>query len=206
MIHTRTLAALALALATVAAPALAADTTWRVDPAHSSAEFGIKHFALSTVKGGIPIKEGALVLAEGKDIPSHIEATLDVSKIDTKQENRDKDLRSANWFDTDKFPMATFKSTKIDGSDPKKFSITGDLTMHGVTKTVTLEGHLEGRGTGGRGEKRIAYTAVGSIHREDWGLSDAHANPVGELVVGKDADVSLSLELVVPAPPPPPAK
>jgi polyisoprenoid-binding protein YceI len=206
MIHTRTLAALALALATVAAPALAADTTWRVDTAVSSAEFGIRHFGISSVKGAIPIKEGAVVLADGKDIPSHIEATLDVSKIDTKQEGRDKDLRSPNWFDTDKFPMATFKSTKIDGNDPKKFSIIGDLTMHGVTKPITLEGHLEGRGSGSRGEKRIAYTAIGSVHREDWGLSDVKTNPVGEYVVGKDADVSFSIEVTIPAPPPPPAK
>jgi polyisoprenoid-binding protein YceI len=206
MLRTRTLAALVLAIATVAAPALAADVTWRVDPNHSSAEFGIKHFALSSVKGAVPIKEGALVLADGKDIPSHIDAVLDISKIDTKQENRDKDLRSPNWFDTDKFPLATFKSTKIDGNDPKKFSITGDLTMHGVTKPITFEGHLEGRGQGSRGEKRIAYTANALVHREDWGLSDAHTNPVGDLVVAKDADVSFSIEAIIPAPPAAPAK
>jgi polyisoprenoid-binding protein YceI len=201
MLRTRTLAAVVLAIATVAAPALAADVTWRVDANNSSAVFGIKHFALSTVKGAVPIRDGAIVLADGKDIPSHVDAVLDIAKIDTKLDGRDKDLRSADWFDTDKFPTATFKSTKIEGTDPKKFTITGDLTMHGITKSITLEGHLEGRGQGSRGEKRIAYTANALVHREDWGLSYAKTNPVGDLVVAKDADLSLSIEAFIPAPP-----
>jgi polyisoprenoid-binding protein YceI len=196
MIRPRMLAVLALALATVAGPALAADGSWKIDANHSSAEFGIKHFAISTVKGVMPLKEGMVVIPDGKDIPTSVQVTLDAAAINTNQAARDKDLRSPNWFDTDKFPTATFKSTKIDGNNPAKFTIVGDLTMHGVTKPVTLEAHLEGKGQGGRGEKRVAYTATTSIHREDWGLSDASTNPVGAFVVGKDADVSLSIEAI----------
>jgi len=196
MTRPRTLAVLALALASIAGPALAADGSWKVDPNHSSAEFGIKHFAISTVKGVIPIKDGMVVIPDGKDIPTSVQATLDVTAINTNQAGRDKDLRSPNWFDVDKFPTATFKSTKIDGSNPTKFSIVGDLTMHGVTKPITLEAHLEGKGQGARGDKRVAYSAITTIHREDFGLSDAATNPMGALVVGKDADISLSIEAI----------
>jgi polyisoprenoid-binding protein YceI len=195
MVHFRP-AAVALTLAlvgTAALPALA-DSTWKIDPNHSSAEFAIKHFALSNVRGNMPIKTGTIVLPDGKDIPTHVDATLIVSGVDTKQTDRDSDLKSPNWFDAAKYPTIAFTSTKIEGTDPANFTIAGDLTIHGVTKPVVLQAHLEGKGQGGQGEKRVAYSAVTTIHRADFGISDAHTNAIGDLVVGKDATISLSIE------------
>jgi polyisoprenoid-binding protein YceI len=179
-----------LALLLLANPALGADGVWKIDPAHSSAEFAIKHFALSSVKGTIPVTEGSLVLPAGKDIPTAVTATLDVTAIDTKNDDRNKDLRSGDWFDVATYPTGMFKSTQISGSDPTKFTIAGNLTLHGVTKLVTLQAQLEGRGIGGRGEKRVAYSATTMIHRRDFGLANVATNATGALVVGEDADIS----------------
>jgi polyisoprenoid-binding protein YceI len=187
-------APLMLASAAMLGPAFAADATWRIDPAHSSAEFAIKHFALSSVRGTIPVKAGSIALAPGKDVPSSVSATLDVSGIDTKNDDRNKDLRSSDWFDTDKYPTGSFVSTAIAGTDGTKFTITGNLTLHGVTKSVTLQAALEGRGIGGRGEKRVAYSATTTIHRKDFGLANIATNATGALVVGDDADISLEVE------------
>ncbi|MFN2460226.1 MAG: YceI family protein [Candidatus Velthaea sp.] len=196
MFRLRPLAVCAVALATVAAPAVAADTAWKIDPGHSSAEFGIKHFAITTVKGTIPVKAGTIAIPAGKEIPSSIEATLDASAIDSKNERRDNDLKSPDFFDVQRYPTITFKSTKIDGTDPSKFTIVGELTMHGVTKPVTLEAHLEGNGTGARGEKRLGYSAVTTIHRRDFGLTNGTTNATGALVVGEDAQVTLDVEAI----------
>ncbi|GAC1405496.1 MAG: hypothetical protein NVSMB64_10450 [Candidatus Velthaea sp.] len=125
-----------------------------------------------------------------------MKSTLDVSGLDTKDADRDKDLRSASWFDTDKYPTATFKSTKISGTDPGKFAIVGDLTLHGVTKSVTLDAHLEGKGQGGSGERRIAYSALTVIHRKDFGLIDSRTNALGTLIVGDDAAISIQVEAI----------
>src|SRR5271154_1783853 len=113
MFRFRPTVALTLALLGAAALPAIAESSWRIDPVHSSAEFGVKHFGLANVKGEIPIKTGTIVLAEGKDIPSHVEAILDVSGLDTKNSNRDADLKSPDWFDTTKYPTIAFTSTKI---------------------------------------------------------------------------------------------
>ncbi len=184
-----------LVVLAVMSPAPAAEgSIWKIDPAHSSAEFAIKHFALSSVKGTIPVKAGTIVLAPGKDIPSSVEATLDVSAIDTKNDDRNKALRSPDWFNVDTYPTGAFKSTAIAGTDAAKFSITGDLTLHGITKPVTLAAQLEGKGLGGRGESRVAYSATTTIHRKDFGLANAATNATGALVVGEDADISIEVE------------
>lgn len=187
-----------LALALASSPALAALPAWKIDPAHSSAEFAIKHFALSNVKGTLPVESGTIDLAAGKDIPSSVEAVLDVAQLDTKNDLRNADLRSASWFQTGTYPTATFTSTKIVGTDPNAFTITGNLTLHGVTKPVSLQAHLEGKGQGGRGEKRVAYSAVGTINRRDFALVDSHTNALGSLVVGDDAAISIEVEAVAP--------
>ncbi len=177
-------------------PAFAADAVWKIDPAHSSAEFAIKHFALSSVKGTMPVKGGSIVIASGTDVPSSVEATIDVSAIDTKNDDRNKDLRSDDWFAVTTYPTGTFKSTSISGTDASKFTIAGDLTLHGVTKSVVLAAQFEGKGVGGRGEKRVAYSATTLVHRRDFGLSNAATNATGDLVVGNDAQISIEVEAI----------
>jgi polyisoprenoid-binding protein YceI len=194
----RILAASAAAAIFLAAPAGAATETWKLDSAHCDVEFGIKHMGLSTVKGTIPVQAGVIVLDEGKDIPQKIDTTLDASGIDTQNAQRDGDLKSDHWFDATKYPTITFESTKISGVDAANFVIDGNLTLHGVTKPIELSAHLEGRGQGARGEKRIAYTATTTIHRRDFGIVDARTNALGALIVGDDAAISLEIEAVEP--------
>jgi polyisoprenoid-binding protein YceI len=146
------------------------------------------------VRGTLPVTGGAIVLPTGKDIPSSVSATLDVSGIDTKDDDRNKDLRSSDWFDAEKFPTGTFASTAISGSDPAKFTIDGNLTLHGITKPVTLQAQLEGKGVDGRGNHRVAYSATTVIHRKDFGLSNIATNATGDLVVGEDATISIQVE------------
>ncbi|MGB8264937.1 MAG: YceI family protein [Candidatus Velthaea sp.] len=193
MLRTLT-AASAAAVLLLAAPAGAADQLWKIDPAHSDVEFGIKHFGLSSVKGTIPIQAGQITLAAGKEIPAGVDVTLNAAGIDTQNEMRNGDLKSANWFDTAKYPAITFTSTKIIGTDPANFTIDGNLTMHGVTKPIELQVHFEGKGQGGRGEQRVAYSATTTIHRRDFALVDSHTNALGALVVGDDAAISLQVE------------
>ncbi len=194
MLPRRFAVATALCTMLLAHPLSAADGIWKIDPAHSSAEFAIKHFALSSVKGTIPVKGGTIVLAAGRDIPTSVNATLDVSTIDTKNDDRNKDLRSADWFNVETYPTGTFASTQISGTDAAKFMIAGNLTLHGISKPVTLQGQLEGKGTGGRGEKRVAYSATATIDRRDFGLSNTATNATGALVVGYTADISIEVE------------
>jgi len=189
-------AASAAALLLFAAPAGAADQLWKLDPAHCDVEFGIKHMGLSTVKGTIPVQTGTIGVTAGKDIPVSIDATLNAAGIDTQNDMRNGDLKSPNWFDATKYPTITFKSTKISGADPANFTIAGELTLHGVTKPIELQAHLEGKGQGARGEKRVAYSATTTIHRRDFGLVDNRTNALGALIVGDDAAISLQIEAV----------
>jgi len=194
----RMLAASAAATVLLAAPVGAAPENWKLDSAHCDVEFGIKHMGLSTVKGTIPVQSGVIVLDDGKDIPQKIDTTLDVSGIDTQNTQRDGDLKSDHWFDAAKYPTITFESTKITGTDSANFVIDGNLTLHGVTKPIELAAHLEGKGQGAKGEKRVAYSATTTIHRRDFGIIDARTNALGALVVGDDAAISLQIEAVEP--------
>jgi len=182
----------AVAFGLLAAPALAADYT--VDPNHTQAEFTVTHLAISHVHGAIPVTGGAVTLGPG-DLPTKITATLSVKDLDTKAPDRDKDLRSADWFDTDKYPTMTFVSTQISGT-PQAFTVTGNLTFHGVTKPMTLTAKEEGRIADGRGRTHIGYSATGTIDRREWGLNWGRTTPGGALVAGNDVTISLNVEAV----------
>jgi len=191
----RRLAALAAFVCTVlATPALA--ETYTADPVHTSAEFTVSHLALSRVKGIIPVKSATVLTAAGKDVPTSIEATLDPSGLDSRDEQRDSDLKSPHWLDVAKYPTITFKSTSITSATDGTITINGNLTIHGTTKPVTLLAHLEGKGKDNRGNDRIAYTAQGKIDRREYGIVDQGATPVGNLVVGNDITISLEIEAV----------
>jgi polyisoprenoid-binding protein YceI len=152
-------------------PVLAADSTWKVDPVHSSASFTAVHLGLAHVTGTIPIKSASLVMPDGSDVPSSVQAVLDPSGVDTHMQMRDDDLRSNHFFDVKAFPLMSFTSTSITATDDKHISIDGNLTMHGVTKPVTLAAIFLSRGNGMRGEPRVAYTASATIDRTQWGMT-----------------------------------
>ncbi|HEX3670655.1 MAG TPA: YceI family protein, partial [Candidatus Cybelea sp.] len=129
--------ALSLLAALAALPVLAAES-WSVDPVHSTAQFTARHFGIVPVIGTIPISQASVELNSGSQIPVAVSAVLDASKVDTHNGNRDSDLRSEHYFNVAATPSIKFVSTKIAGTDPKSFTIAGDLTMHGQTHPVVL--------------------------------------------------------------------
>jgi len=174
----------------------ATERDWMVDPVHSSAEFTVKHLGFFHVRGTIPIKNAVIRTAANTTMPASVNAVLDASGIDTKNGDRDDDLRSPNFFDAKRYPELTFKSTKVTRGENDNFTVVGDLTLHGVTKPVTLDAHFEGQGTDGRGRQRVGYTATGHFDRRDFGMNYGQSTPGGALVVGNDVSIDLAIEAV----------
>src|SRR5438046_1175130 len=152
-------------------PAKAADSTWQVDPQHSSAQFAVRHLGLSTVRGAFSKLSGTMVLDNQDITKSSIEVSIDVNTVDTREPDRDKDLRSERFFDVAHFPTITFKSKKVEQIAPGKLRVTGDLTIRGTTKEVVLD--VEGPTAPMKdpwGNQRVAASASSSINREDFGV------------------------------------
>jgi len=177
-----------------ARPVLAAQTeTWTVDPVHSTAQFTARHFGIVPVIGTIPIEKASVQLNAGSQIPIAVSAVLDASKLDTHNDMRDGDLRSAHYFNVASTPDIRFVSTKIEGTDPTHFTIAGDLTMHGEAHPVVLNAQVIASGKSPRGRSIIAYGASVTIDRTQWGMT------YGPLVVGNSVDISLNIEADGPA-------
>ncbi len=187
----RSLLAVALTAA-LAGPALAAD--YAVDPAHTQATFTVTHLAISRVSGKVPVTSGSVSLG-ANDVPSTITMTLSAKDIDTQSADRDKDLRSPDWFETDKFPTMTFVAKSITGT-PQALTINGDLTMHGVTKPVTFTAKEIGKMTDQRGRTHVGYSATTTLDRRQWGLNFGASTPGGSLVAGNDVSIDLNVEIV----------
>jgi polyisoprenoid-binding protein YceI len=186
----------ALTLAAFAAPAGASE--WEVDSVHSSAEFSVKHMMVSTVKGRFDKVSGMLNLDDKNPTKSTVEITIDPNTIDTHEAKRDGHLKSPDFFDVAKYPTITFKSTKIDKAGKAKFKVTGDLTMHGVTKPVTLM--VEGPAPKQKnmmGSFSSGVSASGKINRKDWGLTwNKPIEAAGGVLVGDEVALDINLELL----------
>jgi len=188
-------------------PALAADT-WQIDPAHSSAGFSVTHLMISTVRGEFGAMTGTIVY-DGKDVSSiKVDATIDAASVTTRNDSRDTDLRSDHFFDVKKFPTLTFKSKKVVPGPAGSFKLVGDLTMHGVTKEVTLDVKGPSQAIKGmRGETRVAASSTAILNRMDYGMSFDAKLADGGLVVSNDVAITIDIEAVLPpAGPPPPKK
>jgi polyisoprenoid-binding protein YceI len=172
-------------------PAAAATNTWQIDPAHSAAQFSVKHLAISTVRGAFTSLKGT-VQFDDKDITkSSVEVTIDVNSVDTRQPDRDKDLRSDHFFDADHFPTITFKSTKVDQVAPGKLKVTGDLTIHGVTKQVVLD--VDGPSAPIKdpwGNQRVGINASSKIIRQDFGIT------YGPGMIGDEISITIDAEMI----------
>ncbi len=189
------LLALSLALAAPAA-ALAEPTTWNLDPAHSHTSFTIRHLVISNVRGEFTKFAGAVKLDEKDLAKSSVEVTLEAASIDTGIPDRDKHLKSADFFDVEKFPTITFKSTKIEPAGKGKLKVTGDLTMHGVTKPVVLA--VEGPTAEIKdpwGNARRGVSASAKLDRKAWGLTWSKAVEAGP-VVGDEVKIEIEAELL----------
>jgi polyisoprenoid-binding protein YceI len=168
---------------------------WKLDPAHTLVEFSAKHLMITTVKGRITDIEGTIYSDEKDPQNSSVEATLKAASLDTRTDQRDQHLRSADFLDVEKYPEIKFHSTRIEG-DKQSFKVTGDLTIRDVTKPIMLDVAFEGRTRDPWGGERIGFSASGKIDRRDFGLTWNQALETGGVVVGNDIKISLEIEAV----------
>jgi polyisoprenoid-binding protein YceI len=178
-----------------AAPVAGTRTAWKLDPAHSAVEFSAKHLMISTVKGRITDIEGTIYTDEKDPRNSSVEATLKAVSLDTRTEQRDQHLRSADFLHVEKFPEIRFKSTRIEG-DKESFKLTGDLTIRDVTKPITLDVQFEGRNKDPWGGERVGFSATGKLDRREFGLTWNQALETGGVVVGNDIKINLEVEAI----------
>jgi polyisoprenoid-binding protein YceI len=167
--------------------------TWNVDPAHSRLGFRVKHLGISTVHGKFGEFEGQLVSAEDGTVTAT--GTVQVSSVDTSDEGRDTHLRSADFFDIETYPEITFRSTSITPTDEDTWEIVGDLTMHGVTNSITLAAEV-GQDVDPWGNDRVGVEATTTIHRSDWGMKFNMAMGSGNVVVSDKVKLELDVEAV----------
>jgi polyisoprenoid-binding protein YceI len=172
-------------------------TTYAIDAMHSSAEFAVKHMMIATVKGRFGQMEGTIRLDDETPSRSSVEATIDVASIDTGVAMRDDDLRSANFFDAERFPAIRFKSSAVERLDAENWRVAGQLTIREITRDVVLDTEFEGRGAGLSGEQRVGFTARTSLNRKDFGLSYNQVLETGSVVVGDKVRVTLHIEAAI---------
>jgi len=170
--------------------------TFTVDPAHSDASFRVKHL-MSNVKGAFGDIAGTIEVNRENPAASSVDFTINAASIDTANDNRDKHLRSADFFDVEKFPQITFKSTKIAPSGSKDvYNVTGNLTMHGVTRQVVLPVTFLGFAKDPWGNDRAGFEIETTLNRKDFGLNWNKALDQGGFLLGEDVKVSIALEAV----------
>ena len=172
-------------------------TTWNLDAVHSVAEFKVKHMMISNVKGQFTGITGVLTLDESDVTNSSVEATIDATSISTRDAQRDAHLKSADFFDVEKFPTLTFKSTSVKRTGDDELAVTGDLTIHGVTHQVVF--NAEGPTAAGKdpwGNTRVGLSAVTKINRKDYGLTWNSALETGGILVGEDITITLDVQFI----------
>jgi polyisoprenoid-binding protein YceI len=181
----------------IAAPLAASADTWQIDPVHTTVGFSVRHMTISTVRGQFNKVAGTITANDNDPATAAIEATIDTASIDTHSPDRDSDLKSANFLDVAKYPTMTFKSKKIEAAGPGKYNVVGDLTLHGVTKEVTLA--VEATGAPIKdpwGNMRAGATATTTINRKDFGLTWNKMIEAGGAVVGDAVAVEIDVEAV----------
>ena len=183
--------------AAMALQAMAATTTWQIDPAHTAASFAVKHLMISTVRGEFKGVTGTVVWDDKDVTKSTVDVTIDATTVNTGEPNRDKDLKSDKFFDTEKFATMTFKSKKVESAGAGKLKVTGDLTIHGITKEVVL--NVDGPTPAVKdpwGNTRIASSATTQVNRQDFGVKWNANMDGGGVVVGDTVNITIDLEMV----------
>jgi len=171
-------------------------TTWNIDPSHSAIGFSVRHMVVSKTRGRFTKWSGQIRFDPQDPAASSVEVTIDPASIDTADAQRDGHLRSADFFDVEKFPTASFRSTKVEAAGRDRYRIAGDLTVHGVTRPVVLDTTYEGSGKDPWGGERAGFVASTSIDRKDFGLEWNKALETGGLLVGEKVELSLEIEAV----------
>jgi polyisoprenoid-binding protein YceI len=172
-------------------------TTYTIDPAHSGANFTVRHMMVTNVHGGFRTVKGTVVCDPDNPAASRVEADIDAASIDTREPQRDAHLRSADFLEVEKFPVITFRSTQVTAAGEGEWKVTGDLTIHGVTRSVVLnvEGPLP-EGKDPWGNIRSGASATTKIKRSDFGLTWNAALETGGILVGDDVKIELELGLI----------
>ena len=196
MLKTAQRTAIVSAIALLASLSLAQTSTWNIDPAHSTAQFTVRHLGISNVTGNFTKVTGNVVLNEKDITQSQVSASIDVSSVDTRVEARNKDLKSPNFFDVEKYPTIEFKSKRIVSSG-EKLQVIGDLTIHGTTREVTLD--VDGPTAelaDPWGNSRRGISATTTINRKDFNLTYNSLLKTGEAVVGDNVKIQIDAEMV----------
>jgi len=179
----------------MAATAAAQAGTWQIDPNHSAAQFSVRHLGVSTVRGAFTKVSGSAKYDPSDPSKTSFDATIDATSVDTRVEMRDKDIRSAHFLDVEKYPTITFHSKQAKSAGAGKLQVTGDLTIHGVTKEVVLD--VDGPSSAIKdpwGNQRIGASASTKITRQDFGVNGAAG------VVGDEITITIDAELIQPQP------
>ncbi|MBL3642425.1 YceI family protein [Peribacillus frigoritolerans] len=170
------------------------NTKWIVDPTHSAIEFSVKHMMIAKVKGSFN-KFEASILANPSDLTTaEIDFTVDVASIDTRNADRDNHLRSADFFDVEKKPTLTFKSTKIVKTDEDEYDVTGNVTLNGVTQEETFSITFEGQGKDPWGNEKAGFSGKGKVKRSDYGLTYNAALETGGVLIGDQITLTIEIE------------
>jgi polyisoprenoid-binding protein YceI len=164
--------------------------TWQIDPMHSAAQFSVRHLGISTVRGAFTKVSGSVTYDAANPSKDSLQATIEAASLDTRVEMRDKDVRGPNYLDVEKYPTITFKSKKVESAGSGKLKVTGDLTIHGVTKEVTLD--VDGPSAPVKdpwGNQRMGASATTTVNRMDYGVAG------GKGMVGDDLSITLDIEM-----------
>lgn len=174
-------------------------STWVLDPTHSSVEFAVKHMMMTTVRGRFKDVKATVTGDSTRPETGRVEVTIDVASIDTGSADRDQHLRSADFFDVEKYPTITFRNRKVEGdleSEGDKFRLIGDLVMRDTTMEIELDCEFLGRGPDPWGKERGGFTAKGEIDRREWGLKWNQAIETGGVLVANKVRIEVEVQFV----------
>jgi polyisoprenoid-binding protein YceI len=172
-------------------------SSYQIDAAHSSVQFSVRHLMVSNVKGTFSGVSGTVFYDPDKPAETTIDATIDVKTVNTNDEKRDGHLKSGDFFDVAQYPTITFKSKRVEAVSATEQKVTGDLTLHGVTKEVTLTAdEISGEAKDPWGNTKIGATVKGKIKRSDFGLSWNAPLETGGFLVGDDVKMEFDLQFL----------
>lgn len=169
---------------------------WSFDTVHSHVSFSVKHMMISTVRGRFDAFSGSFELDEENPAASSLDVTIDVASINTGDAGRDTHLRSADFFETDKYPTATYKSTKVEKIGENEYRIEGDFTLHGVTRNVEVKATLDGLTKDMQGNRRAGFTVETAINRKDFDLNWNVALETGGVLVSEKVNIMVDAQII----------
>lgn len=173
---------------------------WNIDTAHSGVQFTVRHMVIAKVRGAFKRWQGTVEFDESDLLTSlataRVSVRIEAASIDTHEPKRDEHLRSADFFDTEQFPAITFESTRVERVSSDRLRVLGDLTIHGVTRSVELDTEYLGQGKDPWGNQRIAFSARTAVNRKDFGLSWNQVLEAGGVLVGEQIEISLDVQAV----------